>query len=83
MIAFAFTPFRIENAQSNVTFSFIYAHKVGVLNEKRCKGGVQGEPGFPFLEIQTYRILIALLFSANRFGRRRSFNRHGGFVKII
>jgi len=31
-----FTPFRIENAQSNVTFSLIYAHKVGVLNEKRC-----------------------------------------------
>ena len=31
-----FTPFRIENAQSNVTFSLINAHKVGVLNEKRC-----------------------------------------------
>jgi hypothetical protein len=32
-----FTPFRIENAKSNVAFSVINAHDVGVLNEKRCK----------------------------------------------
>jgi len=32
-----FTPFRIENAQRQRYLSLIYAHKVGVLNEKRCK----------------------------------------------
>jgi hypothetical protein len=30
----AFAPLRIFNAQSNVAFSVINAHKVGVLNEK-------------------------------------------------
>ena len=32
-----FTPFRIEDAQYATLSSFITAHKVGVLNEKRCK----------------------------------------------
>ena len=31
------TPFRIQNAQRGPPFSLITAHKVGVLNEKRCK----------------------------------------------
>ena len=31
-----FTPFRIENAQRQRFLLLIYAHKVGVLNEKRC-----------------------------------------------
>jgi hypothetical protein len=32
-----FTPFCVENAQMATLPSLIYAHKVGVLNEKRCK----------------------------------------------
>ena len=32
-----FTPFRIEDAQYATPSSLITAHKVGVLNEKRCK----------------------------------------------
>jgi hypothetical protein len=32
-----FTPLRIQNAQRGSPFSLITAHKVGVLNEKRCK----------------------------------------------
>ena len=32
-----FTPFRIEDAQSASPYPLIKAHKVGVLNEKRCK----------------------------------------------
>ena len=31
------TPFRIEDAQCATPSSLITAHKVGVLNEKRCK----------------------------------------------
>ena len=31
------TPFRIENAQRQRYLSLIYAHFMGVLNEKRCK----------------------------------------------
>ena len=37
IIVNVFTPFRIENAQRQRYLSLIYAHKVGVLNEKRCK----------------------------------------------
>jgi hypothetical protein len=32
-----FTPFRIKDAQYATPSSLITAHKVGVLNEKRCK----------------------------------------------
>ena len=32
-----FTPFRIEDAQYATPSPLITAHKVGVLNEKRCK----------------------------------------------
>jgi len=32
-----FTPFCVENAQMATLPSLIYAHFVGVLNEKRCK----------------------------------------------
>lgn len=32
-----FTPFCVENAQMSTLPSFIYARKVGALNEKRCK----------------------------------------------
>jgi N-acetylneuraminic acid mutarotase len=38
-----FTPGRIENAKSNVTFSLINAHKAGVLNEKRCTDKSDGK----------------------------------------
>ena len=31
------TPFRTQSAQRGPPFSLIYAHKVGILNEKRCK----------------------------------------------
>ena len=44
-----FTPFRIQNAQRGPPFSLITAHKVGVLNEKRCKGGGHsGNRRFPY-----------------------------------
>ena len=32
-----FTPFRVENAQSNSSIPFISAPKRGILNEKWCK----------------------------------------------
>ena len=37
-----FTPFRIEDAQYATPSPLITAHKVGVLNEKRCKRGQTG-----------------------------------------
>jgi hypothetical protein len=37
------TPFRIENAQRQRYLSLIYANKVGVLNEKRCKSILNDE----------------------------------------
>jgi hypothetical protein len=46
-ILYRFTPFRIEDAQYATPSPLITAHKVGVLNEKRCK---KKGPGFCFLE---------------------------------
>jgi hypothetical protein len=37
-----FTPFRIEDAQYATPSPLITAHKVGVLNEKRCKSSPSG-----------------------------------------
>jgi len=40
----AFTPFRIENAQSNRSNPFISAHKVGILNDHWCKNFIYVNP---------------------------------------
>ena len=37
-----FTPFRIKDAQYATPSTLITAHKVGVLNEKRCKSLREG-----------------------------------------
>ena len=37
MKALTFTPFRVENAQSNCSIPFISSPKRGILNEKWCK----------------------------------------------
>jgi hypothetical protein len=52
-----FTPFCVENAQMATLPSLINAHKVGIFNEKRCKGGVRGETWFPSIYVKYVKII--------------------------
>jgi len=60
-----FTPFRIFNAKCNVAFSLKSAHKMGRLNEKRCKN--------------IYLLLFLVGFSKHLFGY--IFNLHLYYCK--